>query len=81
MKGLFMLCLEKEAPSAASRPIGRARRLFPYGSRDDANVDPFDIDVRIESSDERSPLERLPMVAGSIFGSCHSCRCTGAGCR
>jgi hypothetical protein len=44
-----------------------------------AERDPFDVDVRI--AHRIGPVNDQPIAAGSIFGSCHSCRCSGPGCR
>lgn len=76
-----MLRVEHEALAGQPELTRRPRRLFSFVSSDDVNFDPFDIDVRIASSDERSPLERSRLAPNSIFGSCHSCQCTGPGCR
>jgi hypothetical protein len=75
-----MLNFDPESLQARSELTRRGRGLFPFVRSDDGTLDSFDIDVRVATSAFTPPLERL-RLAGSIFGSCHSCRCTGPGCR
>jgi len=76
-----MLSVEHESHATRPELTRRARRLFPFVSSDDVNVDPFEIDVRISKAAVPTPSKHSPLAPDSLFGSCHSCQCTGPGCR
>ncbi len=54
---------------------------YPSVDTDERDTDSFDIDIRISSRPRPAPADGQPVIDGSIFGSCHSCRCSGPGCR